>query len=142
FLEYFPAGAEPTAPCTAHQLHGDQVEVHLPARYAAWMASQDLPSGGPPADPSAPVRLDILSPVDGSRVEADPEVPSDWSTLRLRVAVDPPVDQVVWYVDGAPYEVAAPPYEVRWPLVHGQHTFEARLPYRPERSAAVTVSTE
>jgi penicillin-binding protein 1C len=55
------------------------------------------------------------------------------------VAVEPPVAEVVWYVDGAPWLVVGPPYEARWPLVPGEHTFEVRLPWRPERSAVARV---
>jgi penicillin-binding protein 1C len=53
--------------------------------------------------------------------------------------VDPPVAQVVWYVDGEPFEVSDYPYTARWPLRAGEHRIEARLPYRPERSGPVAV---
>jgi penicillin-binding protein 1C len=141
FEEWFPEGSEPATTCAAHQRVGDRVEVHLPARYAAWLSERHLvTTSSPTVSPTDPVRLEILSPANGARVEADPEAPTAWSTLRLAVSVDPPVDQVVWYVDGAPYRVVGAPYEVRWPLSSGLHTFEARLPHRPERSATVTVS--
>ena len=55
------------------------------------------------------------------------------------MAVDPPVDEVLWVVDGVPFAVVAAPYATRWPLSPGEHTFEARLPWRPERSGSATV---
>ncbi|MEQ1570395.1 MAG: transglycosylase domain-containing protein [Myxococcota bacterium] len=138
-VEWFPPSGEPQTPCAAHRLEGERRVVDLPPRYAAWAASEQLPTPAL-ADPGDHVALDVSSPVDGARVEADPEAPPGQSTLRLSVAVDPPVEQVVWFVDGQPYKVVSPPYEVRWPLEPGEHVFEARLPYRPERSSPVRVT--
>jgi penicillin-binding protein 1C len=87
--------------------------VDLPPRYASWAAAAGLPR---PPDPDAPtglahllagdiVRLSIRSPEDGLRVLRDPETPPDQSTLALRALVNPPVPQVVWYVDGVPFQV-------------------------------------
>jgi penicillin-binding protein 1C len=136
--------------------------VTLPPRYAAWQATRDLPrppdtlsalwSGdGPPPDFAAfqggpgslrdtgPVRLRITSPENGLRLLRDPETPADQSTLALTVIVDPPVPQVVWYVDGQPYETVAYPYATRWRLTPGDHLFQVRLPYRPGGSPAARV---
>ncbi len=60
--------------------------------------------------------------------------------MALRAVVDPPVEQLVWYVDGAPYQVADYPYTVRWPLAPGEHSFQARLPFAEERSNLVRVT--
>ena len=102
--------------------------VTLPPRYAAWQATRDLPrppdtvsalwtgDGPPPSyavfdpaspgrpSPDRPVRLRITSPENGLRLLRDPETPAELSTLALTVIVDPPVPQVVWYVDGQSYE--------------------------------------
>ena len=137
FVEQLPPEHVPTGICAVHRLEEGRVVVDLPARYAAWQAESGLPGAVSIGAADAPVRLSLLSPDDGSRVAADPESPQ--STLRLAVAVEPPVDAVVWLVDGEPWAVVEAPYEVRWPLSAGLHTFEARLPYRPERSGAVTV---
>jgi hypothetical protein len=105
------------------------------ARYASWAATAGLPR---PPEPDAPaglarllagdiVRLSIRSPEDGLRVLRDPETPPEQSTLALRALVNPPVPQVVWYVDGAPFQVADYPYTVRWRLAPGDHVFQARL---------------
>jgi penicillin-binding protein 1C len=146
-LEWFPPTSAPVDGCAVHRLEGGRPIVDLPARYAAWQRAAELP--GPADDPAralpgsdaddAPIALAVVSPIDGAAVSPDPEAPPAWSTLRLLVAVDPPVDQVVWYVDGAPFATVEPPYEARWPVRAGSHTFEARLPYRPERSDTVTV---
>lgn len=138
--EWFPPGREPHDACRVHQREGDHVVVHLPPRYAAWQVAAGLPGPARAAVPDAgPVALDVVSPVDGARVTRDPDAPAAMSSLRLAVAVSGEVDQVVWYVDGAPYVVVGPPYEARWPLEPGEHTFEAGLPWRPERSGRVRV---
>lgn len=137
FVEQLPPEHVPADVCTVHRLEEGHVVVDLPARYAAWQAGSGLPGPTELGAADLPVQLALLSPTDGIRVAADPESPQ--STLRLAVAVEPPVEAVVWMVDGEPWAVARAPYEVRWPLSPGLHTFEARLPYRPERSASATV---
>ncbi len=138
--EWFPPGRAPDAPCAAHVREGDRVVVDLPPRYAAWQAERGWPAPARAAlADDAPVRLSVVSPVDGAEVTRDPEAPPGMSSLRLSVSVHPPVDQVVWYVDGAPYAVVGPPYEARWALAPGEHVFEAGLPWRPEKSGAVRV---
>ena len=67
----------------------------------------------------------------------DPETPAGLATLALRADVDPPAEQVLWYVDGAPYKVSDYPYTARWPLTPGTHTFQARVPFTDTRSNVV-----
>src|SRR5436309_6889038 len=86
----------------------------LPARYAAWAAANGLPRP-PPASPlDAPARLAreappphlrILAPRSGLQLVRDPESPASMTTLALRAIVEPPAEQIVWYVDGAPFQV-------------------------------------
>jgi penicillin-binding protein 1C len=143
FREWFPPGRAPVAACDVHRVEGGRVVVGLPARYAAWQRAAGLPtpSGGAPSGTGQPeVRLEVVSPVAGAEVSPDPDGPPAWSTLRLLVSVAPAVDQIVWYVDGEPFTVVGPPYEARWPVQPGLHTFEAGVPFRPERSAPVTVT--
>ena len=83
--------------------------------------------------------VSIRSPEDGLRVLRDPETPPEQSTLALRALVNPPVPQVVWYVDGAPFQVADYPYTVRWKLAAGEHVFQARLIDGRTASSAVHV---
>ena len=97
------------------------------------------PAGAGPWLRDPVVRLSIRSPEDGLRVLRDPETPPEQSTLALRALVSPPVPQVVWYVDGAPYRVADYPYTVRWKLAAGEHVFQARLIDGRTASSAVRV---
>ncbi|MBV8199368.1 MAG: hypothetical protein JOZ15_01980, partial [Acidobacteria bacterium] len=131
--------------------------VELPPRYAAWQAAAGLPRppdaasrltlpavahlrAEPAAEPAAsmppggrvalaggPTRLRITSPENGARLLRDPETPAALNTLALRAVIDPPVDEVVWYVDGLPLATAAYPYAARWRLQPGEHTFQVRL---------------
>jgi penicillin-binding protein 1C len=129
----------------------------LPPRYAAWAAAARLPSAPtllspfdsprPPAElgfaaTTAAARISIIAPQDGVRLLRDPESPVSRATLSLRATVDPPAEQLVWYVDGAPYQVADYPYGARWPIKKGEHIFQARLPFSNSASATVRVTVE
>jgi penicillin-binding protein 1C len=61
------------------------------------------------------------------------------ATLALRATVDPTSEQVVWYVDGEPFQLAGFPYTARWPLAPGEHRFQVRLPHTEIVSNVVTV---
>jgi len=87
-------------------------------------------------------RLLVRSPREGTRVLPDPETPADFATLALEATVSPPVAQVVWYVDGRPYEVADYPYSTRWRVTPGAHTFRVGLPYAPLSSPPVRITIE
>lgn len=137
--ELFPPDAVPTHRCTGHRAEDGRVVVDLPPRYQAWLTRQGIPTAHPPLDRHAPVALDVLSPRPGTSVMADPDVAAAHSTLRLAAAVDPPVEQVVWFVDGEPFQTVGPPYVARWPVRPGTHTFEVRSAVGPERSARVAV---
>jgi penicillin-binding protein 1C len=118
----------------------------LDAEYATWAAGARLPllptgaraMNGPVETVGGP-HVRILSPRQGLRVLRDPESTPSGNTLVLEAAVDPQVEQVVWYVDGAPFAVADYPYTTRWPLSPGEHVFQARVPYSTAASLAVRV---
>ncbi len=141
----------------------------LPARYAEWAAGAGVPlpplylsplgegdvrqaqvatlaaasaaslrGGQGPAE----VRLEITSPGGGSHLLIDPEMPQDLSTVALSAVVEPPVEQVLWMVDGQPFRTAEYPYTLRWPLTPGEHRFQVRLPYGDARSAVVRITVE
>jgi penicillin-binding protein 1C len=74
------------------------------------------------------VRVSLTSPADGLRILRDPETPAGQATLSLAAVVDPPAPEVVFYVDGMPFETVPYPYRTRWPLLPGAHAFEARVP--------------
>lgn len=138
-VELAPPGEGPPHSCDAHVRVGSRIVVDLPPRYDAWASTQGLPLARPPLDPTTEVQLAVLSPQSGMAVMADPDIPSTHSTLRLSAAVDPPVEQVVWWVDGQPFATVAHPYVARWPVQPGSHTFEVRAARGPERSKTVIV---
>ncbi len=72
-------------------------------------------------------RLRITSPENGARLIRDPETPADLNSVALAAVVDPPANEVVWYVDGLPFATAPYPYTTRWRLRPGEHTFQVRL---------------
>jgi len=136
--------------------------VRLPPRYADWAAQAGLPQ--PPQAVSttaaviakrmpladargalgsgSPVVLHVVSPSEGTSLLRDPSMPSSRNTIGLRVEVTPPVREVLWVVDGKPYQLTAYPYTVRWPLQAGEHTFQARTPLTSEMSAVVRIRVE
>ena len=136
--EWFPTDA-PLHDCSAHVRAGGRVVVDLEPRYAAWMQRVGLPAAPRAAVGDGDVALEVLSPREGMRVIRDPEVPADQATLRLQAAVEPAVEQVVWFVDGEPFAVVGHPYVARWPVEPGEHEFEVRLPWRAESSASVRI---
>jgi penicillin-binding protein 1C len=144
----------------------DQVEVRtfidLGPRYADWQVAQGLPHpprltsllGDTPGAATwtmaqGPVRaiaqvtepgISITEPEPDLQILRDPETPAGRATIALRATVDPPTEQVVWYVDGEPFQVTDYPYTARWQLQPGEHTFQARLPFRESASSVVRVT--
>lgn len=129
--------------------------VELPPRYAEWLAAtaataatgaNPAPATDGPASPAVATsgghRIAILSPEDGARLLLDPETPASLATLALAAEVDPPAPQLVWYVDGRPFEVADAPYAARWPLAAGEHVIQARLPFSQLASRPVRIRVE
>ncbi|MCB9763091.1 MAG: transglycosylase domain-containing protein [Alphaproteobacteria bacterium] len=151
---------------TPERFRRERVFAALDPRYADWAERAHLPRAPETlsmlGDDDAPVMLSDLTPLtptgrvalpgadtppslrvtapsDGVKLIRDPEIPAPQATLALRAAVDPPVEQVVWYVDGEPFIVADYPYTARWPLTPGTHRIEARLPFTTLASEAVVV---
>ena len=137
-VEYFEEGSEPHAYCEIHVQSAGQrngghasaqqtVKAVFPPEYAAWAAKNgyDPPSAAQPAAPKTDIQ--IVSPLSGSRIVIDPETPRNLQSLPLRAEVTPPIPSVVWYVDGEPYNNSGFPYEVRWRLEEGEHTFQAKF---------------
>ena len=85
------------------------------------------------------LRIRITAPQTDSRLLRDPETPRELATLALRATVEPRVEQVLWLVDGLPWQLADYPYTARWPLASGAHTFQARVPFSKVTSAPVQV---
>jgi penicillin-binding protein 1C len=126
-MEWFRRGEEPVEFCNAHFR-------------AAIGAPPGMQPAGRPVLQNASLR--VVEPESGSRVQKDPETPAGMATLALQAIADPPVQQIVWYVDGAPFEVVDYPRAARWPLRSGSHTFRAGLPLTNTLSPPVTVTVE
>lgn len=84
----------------------------------------------------------VVSPRNNMRVIRNPELPADLASLPLKATVPSGASQVVWYVDGKPFQVGPADKVVRWPLQPGIHTFEAKVPYRGLTSPPVTIAVE
>ncbi len=116
--------------------------LRLPPRYALWMKQKGLLP--PPGLQQAGLKerqpqIKILSPRPGQQILSDPEAPPDFLSIPLRASVNPPVPQLLWYVDGEPFALAEHPYEIRWPITPGSHSFQARLPFSHLGSKVVKI---
>lgn len=138
--------------------------VSLPARYAEWAVQANLPL--PPGEVSplgeqagtirrraSPIRLAtvgdavrpvlrIVAPADGLKLLRDPSVPAAHNTIALQAEVTPPLRELLWLVDGKPYQLAPYPYAARWPLQPGEHVIQVRSPLSPEVSSTVRIRVE
>ncbi|HPS76649.1 MAG TPA: transglycosylase domain-containing protein [Thermoanaerobaculaceae bacterium] len=141
----------PASPRTPPRMVAARTFTLLPPRYADWAARNGLPrpptlpglwllDGEVPAQPSAPsLRIRITAPQTDTRLLRDPETPRKLATLALRATVEPRVEQVLWLVDGLPWQLADYPYTARWPLASGAHIFQASVPFSRVTSPAVRV---
>jgi penicillin-binding protein 1C len=136
-----PEAASPlTLPAVAHV--GATGAARSAAAAAAAEPGSAWPPGGKIALAGGPTRLRITSPENGARLLRDPETPAALNTVALKAVVDPPVNEVVWYVDGLPVATAAYPYSARWRLQPGEHTFQVRLGSGASASRRVQVTVE
>jgi penicillin-binding protein 1C len=95
------------------------------------------------AAPPAPVpHLAITEPQPDAHVWRNPDAPPALQRLALRATVVPPVEQVVWLVDGEPAAVAHPDQPFLWPMRPGLHRFQVRLPLQDAASRQVRVVVE
>ena len=110
----------------------------LPAAQRAWAKAEGFRlADGPAAGGGA--RLAVVSPENNSHLWRNPELPAGLSRIALKAVVDPPVPQIVWYVDGEPFAVSDPDKPVYWPVLPGEHRFQIRLPFRGEASQAARI---
>jgi penicillin-binding protein 1C len=157
-VERFPAGAEPREPCTAHRRavvdastgeiataatpiarRASRVVTELGPEYAAFSLSRGYGTPGAGTAGLIEASVSLTSPVDGTRVVVDPEIPARFQTLALRATVTPPVPEIVWYVDGKEFARVGFPYEARWPISPGPHQFSAGFPRAFVRSSTSRV---
>jgi penicillin-binding protein 1C len=112
----------------------------LPRQVVAIQPAPALPLASVQED--AAVRLAIATPQENTHIIRNPETPADLASLALTASVDPAPPQLLWYVDGRPYRLAAPAESVRWPLQAGLHKFQVRIPNRGIASPVVTVRVD
>ncbi len=144
-LEYFPDTAVPGVICRQHQRFAvdkrsgrladsrtppryvkTQVFAALQPEYSAWAEKNGFVR--PPLDASPrETSIKIVQPTHGSRLLIDPETPADFQTLALLAEVEPSVPSIVWFVDGEQYRQTDYPYQTRWRLEEGTHTFQAKF---------------
>jgi penicillin-binding protein 1C len=140
--------------------------VNLPQRYADWASQAGLPQ--PPGGVShfgettsdlsrhlsstgtvtsrgrmsENVELKIVAPGSGLTLLHDASQPSAYNTIALQAEVTPPIPEVLWIVDGKPFQLAPYPYTVRWPLRVGDHVIQARAPLSKELTPPVRIRVE
>ena len=158
-LEYLPLAIEPMTPCSVHQsfavdrrtgmLTGpmtppERVEIRsyavLPPQFAAWGAMHGY---GPPPSPSTEspyASIAIEEPIDGSVFRFHPDTPQQLQSIALRANVTPAVPEIIWYVDGEPFQKVPYPYTTRWHLRAGSHVLQARFPHANIQSGVITIT--
>jgi penicillin-binding protein 1C len=169
-MEWFKPGTGPTEYCTAHVLlavdkrsgrpassrtPAEHVEVRnfvdLPPRYNEWMTKAglrplptlfDIASISGPDNTASAAHLTITAPENSMRLIQDPETPAENETLALKATMDTRATQLLWYVDGRPFQLVNYPYTARWPIEPGRHMFQVRLPNTPVVSAPIHVIVE
>ena len=158
-LEYLPLGIEPTASCHTHQsfavdrltgaLAGpmtppERVEIRgyalLPPRFAAWGAVHGYDPPPSPLTESPYASIAIEEPLDGSVFRFHPDIPQQLQSIALRANVSPVVPEIIWYVDGEPFQKVAYPYTTRWHLRAGSHALQARFPHADVQSGIITIT--
>jgi penicillin-binding protein 1C len=87
-------------------------------------------------------RLAIATPEHNTHIWRNPEQPASLNRLALKLAPGPQGAQIVWYVDGEPFQTAEADQTVYWPLRPGAHQIQARLALQPGASWKVKVMVE
>ena len=150
-----PEGYLPVEIC----LHSDQRRDRCAQTLREWLPPGMLSDGKPaerpasaepakgkspmPASPQeTPVEITIVAPEHNARLWRNPETPPALDRIALKAIAKGSVSQIVWYVDDEPFGIAQIDQPLYWPLRKGAHQFQARLPYREERSHPVRVVVE
>ena len=158
-LEYLSLGTEPTAACSVHQsfavdrltgaLAGpmtpaEWVEVRsyaiLPPRFAGWGAVHGYNPPPATSTESPFVSIAIEAPVNGSVFRFHLDTPQQLQSIALRANVTPAVPEIIWYVDGEPFQKVSYPYTTRWHLRAGSHAVQARFPHADIQSGIITIT--
>lgn len=142
-----PQGSVPVALCART---GRRDDGTCGPTLLEWLPADQVQAAVPETEPASPgeaptvpaPRLSVVTPEHNSRLWRNPEAPARLNRLALRAAVRPEVPQVVWYVDGEPFAVAAPNETVYWPMTPGAHRFQLRLPSDEAVSRPVRIVVE
>ena len=84
--------------------------------------TQDSPFGGGKGE-VAPIS--IVHPNDGDVYAVDPVLRPEYQTVRLSAIAPPEISHLTWYVDDAPWESVASPFQTAWPISPGTHRIYA-----------------
>ncbi len=95
-----------------------------------------------PAKETEETRLAIATPEHNTHIWRNPEQPMAFNKLALKLAPGTRGAQIVWYVDGEPFQTADSGDTVFWPLKPGAHHIQARLALQPGASRTVRVMVE
>jgi len=112
--------------------------ITIAAAHRAWAKSEGFKLADAPAT-DHDVQLSISAPENNTHVWRNPEVPAPLNRIALKAVVDPPVPQIIWYVDGEPFAITDPDRPVYWPASPGEHRFQIRLPLRSGASKVIHV---
>jgi penicillin-binding protein 1C len=136
-----PAGLKPATLCAATGKPSDGHCDHMLTEFMPQSPIVPVPlqtAALTPA-PAAP-HPRIATPNNHSTFIRNPEMPAALAFLPLRLMPDAGLAQVVWYVDGKPFQVADAGDTARWPLAAGHHTIQARAPFGDAHSAEIEVT--
>ncbi|SED73919.1 penicillin-binding protein 1C [Rhizobiales bacterium GAS188] len=112
--------------------------ITVAAAHRAWAKSEGFRLADAQATDGA-VQLSVSAPENNSHIWRNPDAPAALNRIALKAVVDPPVPQIVWYVDGEPFAITDPDKPVYWPVLPGAHRFQIRLPLRSGASRLVHV---
>lgn len=167
--EFFLEGTEPAELCEMHRAYWvderdglltepnaphsmKKVFLHFPPLYQSWAHDRGYPT--PPTQISPYARLAktqhagqerpsirITRPNDGDVYAIDPVLRREYQTLQLSAVVPPGMTQIVWYVNGEPWETVSVPFRTAWVIRPGAHRIYAEGESRGQfvRSQEITV---
>ncbi|MBT7445857.1 MAG: glycosyl transferase [Methylococcales bacterium] len=138
------------------------LSLKLPAQYQHWLAENNTPQKPLQYSPlnlpshinlkptifkadirvkSTPDKLSIkiTSPIDNSRLFLSPDTPAEQQTISLRLHTSEVVKQILWSIDGKPYQLTKDPHQTRWVLQPGIHTITATIPFTEVQAKSIKI---
>ena len=112
----------------------------LPPQYIAWGGLHGYGLPPTPSNESPSASIAIQEPVNGSVFRFHPDAPRELQSIALRASVTPNVPEIVWYVDGEPFQKVGYPYTTRWKLRAGSHALQARFPHANIQSGIINIT--